>query len=73
MELGFGPLYSEAAVAAGITTEKADMLFASTPFRDHARAGRSRSRTRSAARRRLLRAAREVRARSSTSARTNPG
>ncbi len=32
MELGFGPLYSEAAVAAGITTEKADMLFASTPF-----------------------------------------
>jgi putative flavoprotein involved in K+ transport len=33
MELGFEALYSERAVAAGITTDKADLLFASTPFR----------------------------------------
>ncbi|HMN84943.1 MAG TPA: NAD(P)/FAD-dependent oxidoreductase [Bauldia sp.] len=33
MELGFGALYSEAALAKGITTDKADLLFASTPFR----------------------------------------
>ncbi len=33
MELGLGPLYSESAVAAGITTQKADMTFASLPFR----------------------------------------
>ena len=32
MELGFAPLYSERALAAGITTERADMLFASVPF-----------------------------------------
>jgi putative flavoprotein involved in K+ transport len=31
-ELGFGPLWSEAALAAGITTDKADLLFASVPF-----------------------------------------
>jgi putative flavoprotein involved in K+ transport len=31
-ELGFAPAYSEAAVAAGITTERADLLFAATPF-----------------------------------------
>ncbi len=33
MELGLGSLYSESAVAAGITTRKADMTFASLPFR----------------------------------------
>ena len=33
MELGLGPLYSEQAVAAGITTDKADMLSASIPYR----------------------------------------
>jgi putative flavoprotein involved in K+ transport len=33
MELGFGELYSEAALKRGITTEKADLLFASVPFR----------------------------------------
>jgi hypothetical protein len=33
MELGFEPLYSESALKAGITTDKADLLFASTPFR----------------------------------------
>ena len=33
MELGFKGLYSEEAVAKGVTTEKADLLFASIPFR----------------------------------------
>lgn len=33
MELALGPLYSESAVEAGITTEIADMLDASIPFR----------------------------------------
>src|SRR4029077_10728317 len=32
MELGLGPLYSEEAVKAGVTTEKADMIFASIPY-----------------------------------------
>lgn len=33
MEFGLGDLYSERAVAAGITTEKADLTFASLPYR----------------------------------------
>jgi putative flavoprotein involved in K+ transport len=33
MELGFGPTYSEQAVADGIDTDKADLMFASVPFR----------------------------------------
>lgn len=33
MELGLGPLYSEQALRAGITTEKADLLYASVPYR----------------------------------------
>jgi putative flavoprotein involved in K+ transport len=33
MDIGLGALYSEQAVAAGITTEKADMIFASIPYR----------------------------------------
>jgi putative flavoprotein involved in K+ transport len=33
MEIGLGALYSEEAVANGITTEKADMIFASIPYR----------------------------------------
>ena len=33
MEIGLGALYSEEAVAAGVTTEKADMIFASIPYR----------------------------------------
>ncbi len=33
MELGLGKLYSEAAMAAGITTERADLIFASMPYR----------------------------------------
>ncbi|TGE01353.1 flavin-containing monooxygenase [Methylobacterium nonmethylotrophicum] len=33
MELALGGLYSEEALAKGITTEKADMLFASVPYR----------------------------------------
>ena len=33
MEIGLGALYSEEAVTAGVTTEKADMIFASLPYR----------------------------------------
>jgi putative flavoprotein involved in K+ transport len=33
MDLGLGDLYSERAVASGMTTEKADMTFASLPYR----------------------------------------
>jgi putative flavoprotein involved in K+ transport len=33
MDVGLGDLYSERAVAAGITTEKADLTFASLPYR----------------------------------------
>jgi len=33
MEIGLGALYSEEAVAAGMTTEKADHVFASIPYR----------------------------------------
>ena len=33
MDIGLGALYSEAAVAAGMTTDKADMTFASIPYR----------------------------------------
>jgi putative flavoprotein involved in K+ transport len=33
MELGLGPLYSEEALRAGITTDRADLLYASVPYR----------------------------------------
>lgn len=33
MSLALGPLYSEEALENGVTTEKADMLFASWPYR----------------------------------------
>jgi len=33
MDIGLGGLYSEQAVAAGVTTEKADAIFASLPYR----------------------------------------
>ena len=33
MDIGLGALYSEDAVASGMTTEKADMVFASLPYR----------------------------------------
>ena len=33
MDLGLGGLYSEQAVANGITTDKADLIFASVPYR----------------------------------------
>ena len=33
MEVGFAPLYSEQALANGINTDKADLIFASVPFR----------------------------------------
>ena len=32
MEIGLGPLYSEQAVANGVTTAKADLIFASVPY-----------------------------------------
>ncbi|WP_448618702.1 flavin-containing monooxygenase [Geodermatophilus sp. URMC 65] len=33
MDIGLGDLYSERALAAGVTTEKADLTFASIPYR----------------------------------------
>lgn len=33
MEIGLGDLYSERALAAGVTTPKADLIFASLPYR----------------------------------------
>ena len=33
MEIGLGALYSEEAVTSGITTQKADLIFASLPYR----------------------------------------
>jgi putative flavoprotein involved in K+ transport len=33
MEIGLGDLYSERALANGVTTEKADLIFASLPYR----------------------------------------
>ena len=33
MELALGGLYSEAALKAGITTDKADLIFASVPYK----------------------------------------
>ena len=33
MDIGLGDLYSERAVASGVTTEKADLIFASLPYR----------------------------------------
>jgi putative flavoprotein involved in K+ transport len=33
MDIGLGDLYSERALASGVTTEKADMIFASLPYR----------------------------------------
>src|SRR5262249_860872 len=33
MELGLGSLYSEAALRAGITTDTADLIFASIPYK----------------------------------------
>jgi putative flavoprotein involved in K+ transport len=33
MDLALGGLYSESAVAAGVTTDKADLIFASIPYR----------------------------------------
>jgi len=33
MEIGLGALYSEEAVAGGMTTEKADLIFASLPYK----------------------------------------
>ncbi len=54
MELGLGDLYSEQAVASGITTEKADLIFASLPVPDPARVPDPALRQDPRARRRLL-------------------
>jgi hypothetical protein len=36
MDIGLSALYSEEAVASGMTTDKADMVFASIPWHPHA-------------------------------------
>ena len=48
MEIGLGDLYSERAVQAGMTTAKADLIFASMPYRILHATSRCRSTTRSA-------------------------
>ena len=58
MDIGLGALYSEEAVAAGVTTEKADMIFASLPVPDPARVPDPALRPDARARRGLLRPAR---------------
>ncbi len=35
MEIGLGDLYSERAVRGGVTTAKADLVFASLPYAHH--------------------------------------
>ncbi len=44
MDIGFGALYSEEALARGITTERADLEFASVPFALMAERGRKATR-----------------------------
>ena len=58
MDIGLGALYSEEAVAAGVTTEKADMIFASLPVPDPARVPDPALRRDARARQGLLRPAR---------------
>ena len=72
MDIGLGALYSEEAVAAGVTTEKADMIFASLPYRIMHEFQIPLYDADARARRRLLRPAREGRASTSTSATTTP-
>ena len=73
MEIGLGALYSEQAVANGITTEKADLIFASLPYRILHEFQIPLYDADEGARRRLLRAAREAPASCSTGATTTPG
>ena len=61
MEIGLGDLYSERAVQRGMTTDKADLIFASLPYKIlHTFQKPVYDKIREA-RRRLLRAAREGR------------
>ena len=57
MELALGDLYSERAVANGITTDKADLIFASVPYQDPAHLPDPGIREDGGARRRVLRPA----------------
>ena len=72
MEIGLGALYSEQAVAAGITTREGrpDLRLAALP--DHARVPDPGLRQDARARRRFLRGAREGAASCSTGATTSP-
>ena len=72
MDIGLGALYSEEAVAAGMTTEKADLIFASLPYRIMHEFQIPLYDADARARRRLLRRGWRRRASSSTSARTTP-
>ena len=70
MEIGLGALYSEEAVASGVTTEKADTDLRLAALPDHARVPDPALQRDARARRGLLRAAGAGRASSSTSATT---
>ena len=72
MELALGDLYSESAVPRGMTTEKADLTFASMPYRIMPEFQMPVYDEIQEARRRLLRAAGATPASSSTSATTSP-
>ncbi len=61
MDLALGGLYSEAAVKAGVTTNKADLIFASLPYKILPDAADPGLRGDGQARRRLLQEAREGR------------
>ena len=58
MDIGLGALYSQEAVESGVTTEKADLIFASLALPDHARVPDPAIRPDARARRRLLQAPR---------------
>ena len=73
MEIGLGDLYSERALAAGVTTEKADLIFASLPYRILHTFQIPRLRGDGRAGQGLLRPAGEGRASGTTGATTAPG
>ena len=73
MDIGLGDLYSERAVAAGVTTEKADLIFASLPYRILHEFQIPAYEADGRARQGLLRPAREGRLLATTGATTAPG
>ena len=73
MDIGLGALYSEEAVASGVTTEKADLIFASLPYRIMHEFQIPLYDADARARRRLLRRGSRRPASSSTGATTAPG